>query len=68
MTGKVAGGMSPKNIVKRDVERGFTDADLAEAMDSPEWTDEELRNARPFAEVFPELAASIASDLASKKA
>ncbi|WP_020173384.1 BrnA antitoxin family protein [Methyloferula stellata] len=30
-----------------------------DAIDSPELTDEELRNAKPFAEVFPELAESI---------
>ena len=59
--------MSPEDIAKRDIHRGFTDADLAEVMDSPEWTDEELRNAKTFAEVFPDLAASIARDLASKE-
>ena len=39
--------------------RGYPDEDLAEVSDNPEWTDEQLANARPFAEVFPELAASI---------
>lgn len=38
--------------------KGFTKADW-DAVDSPELTDEELRGFRPFAEVFPELAASI---------
>jgi len=39
--------------------RGYTDADLAEVSDSPEWTAERLARARPFAEVFPELAEKI---------
>ena len=32
---------------------------LAEDPDNPEWTEEDFKNARPFAEVFPELAESI---------
>lgn len=47
------------DIAARDAARGFTDADLAELMDNPEWTNEQLRNANPFAEVFPDMAASI---------
>ncbi len=39
--------------------RGYSDADLAEAMDFPEMTDEQLAAAKPFAEVLPELAGSI---------
>lgn len=27
--------------------------------DNPEWTDEEIANARPFAEVFPEMTAAL---------
>ena len=38
--------------------QGYTKEDW-DAVDSPELTDEELAGARPFAEVFPELAASI---------
>ena len=68
MIGQAAGVMSPEDVAKRDAARGFTDADLADVMDNPEWTDEELRNARPFAEVFPDLAASIERDQSSKKA
>ena len=52
----------------RDAQRGYTDADLAEVMDNPEWTDEQLRNAKPFTQVFPDLAASIVRDPAAKKA
>lgn len=33
-------------------------ADLDAVSDNPPWTDDELAAARPFAEVFPELAAS----------
>lgn len=47
----------------RDAARGYTDADLADVMDNPEWTDEQLRTAKPFAEVFPDLAASIGHDV-----
>ena len=38
--------------------RGYSREDW-DAVDSPELTDEQLAQARPFAEVFPELAASI---------
>ncbi len=38
--------------------RGYTREDW-DAVDSPEATDEQLAKARPFAEVFPELAESI---------
>ena len=38
--------------------RGYAKEDW-DAVDSPEATDEQLAQPRPFAEVFPELAASI---------
>lgn len=38
--------------------QGYTKEDW-DAVDSPELTDEELAQARPFAEVFPDLAESI---------
>ena len=38
--------------------RGYTKEDW-DAVDSPELTDEELATAKPFAEVFPDLAESI---------
>jgi uncharacterized protein (DUF4415 family) len=38
--------------------RGYTQADWDEVSDNPEWTAEEMAKAKPFAEVFPELAAS----------
>lgn len=36
--------------------RGYSKADWDAVSDSPEATDEELAQAKPFAEVFPELA------------
>ena len=42
----------------KDAARGYTDEDLAEVEDNPEWTAEDFARAKPFAEVFPELYAS----------
>jgi uncharacterized protein (DUF4415 family) len=39
--------------------RGYTKEDWDEVSDNPEWTEEDIKNARPFAEVFPELAEQI---------
>ena len=39
--------------------RGYSKADWDEVSDNPEWTEEELKRARPFTEVFPELAGAI---------
>jgi uncharacterized protein (DUF4415 family) len=39
-----------------------------DAVDSPELTEEELRNAKPFAEVFPELAENIRRSRGPQKA
>ena len=47
--------------------RGYTQADW-DATICPEMTDEELANARPFAEVFPTLAASIRRARGKQKA
>ena len=41
-----------------DARRGYSKADLDEVSDSPELTAEDLAKARPFAEVFPDLALS----------
>jgi uncharacterized protein (DUF4415 family) len=40
--------------------RGYTKEDWDEVSDNPEWNEEDFKLARPFAEVFPDLAASIA--------
>lgn len=45
--------------------RGYTKEDW-DAVDSPPSTDEELAQARPFAEVFPELAESIRKNLGGR--
>ena len=39
--------------------RGYSKDDWDAVSDNPEWTEEDFKNARPFAEVFPELAESI---------
>jgi len=39
--------------------QGFTRADWDAVSDNPEWTEEDFKKARPFAEVFPDLADSI---------
>lgn len=45
--------------------RGFTKEDW-DAVDSPEATDEQIAQARPFAEAFPELAESIRRNLGGR--
>ena len=42
-----------------DEEEARIQAGIALDPDNPELTEEDFKNARPFAEVFPELAASI---------
>ena len=32
-------------------DRGYTDEDMAEVSDNPEWTEDEFARAKPFAEV-----------------
>ena len=48
--------------------RGYTRADWDEVSNNPEMTEEELKELRPFREVFPELAASIDRKLGRPKA
>jgi uncharacterized protein (DUF4415 family) len=43
---------------KRTTDPRYTRADINEVSDSPEITTEEMAKARPFSEVFPELAES----------
>jgi uncharacterized protein (DUF4415 family) len=43
---------------KNERDRGYTQADIEDVSDTPEFTEEEMATAKPFAEVFPELAAS----------
>lgn len=51
--------MTRKRMKEFEPGHGFTKEDWDEVSDNPELTAEELAQARPFAEVFPELAASI---------
>jgi uncharacterized protein (DUF4415 family) len=48
--------------------RGYTQQDWDEVSDSPEATDEELAQAKPFADVFPDLAESIRRGRGPQKA
>ena len=48
--------------------QGYTQQDWDEVGDNPEWTKEDFANARPFAEVFPDLAASIRKTRGPNKA
>lgn len=48
--------------------KGFSARDLREVRDNPEWTAEDFAKAKPFAEVFPELAASIRKGRGPNKA
>lgn len=53
--------MKRQKVLKEFEEgRGYTKADWDAVCDNPELTAEDFKQARPFAEVFPELAASIA--------
>lgn len=48
---------------EREIQEG-----IAQDPENPEWTEEDFRNARPFAEVFPELAAKIRADQEAQRA
>ncbi len=59
--------------MKFSSQRSLTDAEEAEIQamiasdpDNPELTDEQMRELRPFREVFPDLAASIEKKLAGR--
>jgi uncharacterized protein (DUF4415 family) len=51
--------MPPKRLKEFEPGHGFTREDWDAVSDNPEWTAEDFARAKPFAEVFPELAASI---------
>jgi hypothetical protein len=48
--------------------QGYTKEDWDAVRDNPEWTKEDFARAKPFAEVFPELAASIRKSRGPNKA
>jgi uncharacterized protein (DUF4415 family) len=49
-----------KPLTEFEEGRGYTREDWDIVSDNPELTEEDFKLARPFAEVFPDLAASIA--------
>ncbi|MGD0184297.1 MAG: BrnA antitoxin family protein [Roseiarcus sp.] len=51
--------MPRKTKADAGLDRGFTQADLDDVSDSPEITAQEMAEAKPFAEAFPELAESV---------
>jgi uncharacterized protein (DUF4415 family) len=51
--------MSRKNAPGYVPNPDYTQEDWNEVSDNPEWTAEDFAKARPFAEVFPEMAAAI---------
>lgn len=51
--------MAKKTLKTFQPGRGYTKKVWDEVGDSPEWTAEDFAKAKPFAEVFPDLAASI---------
>jgi uncharacterized protein (DUF4415 family) len=46
--------------------RGYTKEDWDEVSDNPPWTEEELKSARPFREVFPEMATKMEAAIAAR--
>lgn len=50
---------SRKILGLTDEEEAAIQRGIAEDPENPEWTEEDFKKARPFAEVFPELAESI---------
>ena len=51
--------MPRKNASEYKPDPHYTEADWDAVSDNPEWTKEDFAKAKPFAEVFPELAASV---------
>jgi uncharacterized protein (DUF4415 family) len=53
---------------KLERDRGYTQADIEDVSDTPEFTEQEMEKAKPFAEIFPELAASAKRTRGKQKA
>lgn len=51
-----------------DIEEAVIQAGIATDPDNAEWTEADFRNARPFAEAFPELAAKLGRTRGRQKA
>ncbi|MEP7454896.1 BrnA antitoxin family protein [Phyllobacterium sp. SB3] len=60
--------MTAKQNIQREFKegRGYSQKDWDEVSDNPEWTEEDIKNARPFREVFPELAEKIREEIAKR--
>lgn len=43
--------------------QGYSREDWDAVSDNPEWTEEDFRRARPFSDVFPDLAASVREEI-----
>jgi hypothetical protein len=60
-----SGGASMANIRKKS---GYSAKDLREVSDTPRLTKADFAEARPFAEVFPDLSASVRKETRTKGA
>jgi uncharacterized protein (DUF4415 family) len=49
-------------------QKPYSDEDMREVLDNPEWTEEDFAKARPFSEVFPDLAESLRRSRGPQKA
>jgi uncharacterized protein (DUF4415 family) len=49
-------------------QKPYADEDMREVLDNPEWTEEDFAKARPFSEVFPDLAESLRRSRGPQKA
>lgn len=60
--------MAIKYVTKPDFEpgRGYSKADWDEVSDNPELTKEQLAEAKPFREVFPDLSAAMDKEIAKR--
>ena len=60
--------MSAKKLKEFAPDRGYTKEDWDEVSDNPAWTPDQFAAAKPFAEVFPDLAESIRRTRGKQKA
>jgi len=58
----------PRRLKEFTPGHGYTKQDWDEVSDNPELTDDELRQLKPFAEMFPEMAAKINETLRTRGA
>lgn len=60
--------MATKHVTKPDFEpgRGYSKADWDEVSDNPELTAEQLAEAKPFSEAFPDFATAMDKEVAKR--